>query len=181
MCPDDERLEEILSPLSIKSGDIILDVGCGTGRLIPHIKKHAIQEGIICGLDYSINMLSIARHKFPQGKIWFINSYAEQLPFRNHSFDKIICFAVFPHIDHKAHAVSEFFRILKQDGILVIFHLSSRDELNEFHRNVNSVVSNHILPDKQEIQAMLANTGFTNIKIIDIPSFNYIECMKYIE
>ncbi|MFC1558273.1 class I SAM-dependent methyltransferase [candidate division KSB1 bacterium] len=175
---DEERLEEAVNKMNISPAEKILDVGCGTGRLIPHIQRKLKKTGMVLGLDFSLQMLINAKRKIFKGLNEFVNGYAEELPFRDDKFDRIICFAVFPHIISKEKAVWEFNRILRRNGILNIFHLKSREELNEFHKNLNNVINKDLLPDEDTMRRILKNGGFREINIINEPSFNYMTCKK---
>ena len=57
------KISYILDRFSIKENDKILDVGTGTGMLIPFVHQHN-PKGNIKGVDKSINMIEIAKEKF---------------------------------------------------------------------------------------------------------------------
>ncbi|MGM0442011.1 MAG: class I SAM-dependent methyltransferase, partial [Elusimicrobiota bacterium] len=59
-----KKVKEILSEVNIKRGEKLLDVGCGTGFLLPVLQKRAGKEGEIYALDFSEKMLKEARKKF---------------------------------------------------------------------------------------------------------------------
>ena len=65
-----------------------------------------------------------------------------------------------------------------KNGILNIFHLKSREELNKFHKNLNRVVKRDVLPDENTMKKILENGGFREINIINKPFFNYTVCLK---
>ena len=62
---DKEKINKLLSQISITSGDSILDVGTGTGVLIPFYKE-INKDGKITGVDISEGMLNVAERKFGQ-------------------------------------------------------------------------------------------------------------------
>lgn len=98
--------------------DIILDVGCGWGRL------YQVFEGIkidYTGLDQSVEMLNIARKKFPLGR--FVIGEMRNLPFKDQEFSKVFCIQTFHHLlDKKSMitALKEMKRVLKDDGRLIV-------------------------------------------------------------
>ncbi len=97
----------------------ILDVGCGTGHYIEQLipKNH-----IVFGNDIAIGML----HKSKQKYLNFIDSHflslsnIEQLPFRNKSFDVVICIGVIEYLPDVNQAIEELHRIVRDDGIVII-------------------------------------------------------------
>jgi ubiquinone/menaquinone biosynthesis C-methylase UbiE len=106
----------IESMLQVQKGEIILDVGSGSGYL-----AEGIAEGNDCTicLDISLeNLCSVKKGK--RGNLLLINSSAETLPFRSGSFDKVLCAEVLEHISEDRQALRELARILKPGGVLVI-------------------------------------------------------------
>src|SRR5438105_10539640 len=79
---------QFIPPL-LDAGDVgpkmsILDVGCGPG----YVSAAAAERGAIpIGLDFSGEMIAIARKKFPQ--IEFIQGDAQTLPFPDANFDRV--------------------------------------------------------------------------------------------
>lgn len=175
---EEERIKEAVDLMNISPYEIILDVGCGTGRLIPHLKKRLKNGGRVFGLDLSLKMLLNAKMKKYSRLTEFVNGCAEYLPFKEKRFSRIICFAVFPHIIDKKMSVREFNRLLQKNGILNILHLRSREELNEFHKNIGGVLSEDLLPDEDTMRRILENGGFKDIIIVNKPSFYHTQCIK---
>jgi len=113
--------------LDIHPGDRVLDIGCGEGR---HIIKAGQQNGTMCvGADFGFENLVET-----QKKIVFHQAFNDiacksidlscmdvtNLPFKNSSFDIIICSEVLEHIPDDAKALSELVRILKPGKILAV-------------------------------------------------------------
>jgi len=63
-------------------------------------------------------------------------------------------------------------RVIKRGGGLLICHTSSRDKINEIHRQIPAV-ENDIIPDKDEMRLILSAAGFTEIEV-DGNSDNYL-------
>jgi len=57
-------------------------------------------------------------------------------------------------------------RVIKRGGRLLIFQTSSRASINEIHRQIPAV-QNDLIPDKDEMRAILLATGFSDITICD--------------
>jgi 2-polyprenyl-3-methyl-5-hydroxy-6-metoxy-1,4-benzoquinol methylase len=85
------------------------------------------------------------------------------------SFDAVICFGVFPHVDHKEKALQNIYSILKPSGNIVIAHALSSEELKHHHNSASSHVANDVLPKEAKMIQLLEQTGFVEIRIKDEP------------
>ncbi len=109
------NLIEILRPrLEGRRCATALDVGCGTGastRPLTRLTRRAV------GLDSSLAMLSHA-HRSPHAS--YVGGRAEELPFRNDSFDLLTVSLAFHWLDRKRF-LSEALRVLGRTGLLVVY------------------------------------------------------------
>ena len=165
-----KRLESLSGYFPLKKGNRILDVGCGTGRLIPFLREALGEEGFLVETDFSREMLKVGKTKYNQEKVSFLQSDAQRMAFKNHAFDVVICFALFPHLPDKTKALGEFRRILKPGHPLVVAHPMSREKLNAFHSQVKGPVNEDYLPDEKEMEALFSSAGFRDLTILDKPS-----------
>jgi len=162
-----QRLDEMVVSFGLSRGDYILDVGCGTGGLIPSILKAVGPSGEIQAIDFAGEMVKRARKKFEgHTNVSIKCASVEDIPFDALSFDHVLCFGCFPHFDHKEKALNEMHRVLKQDGKLFIAHALSSEELKAHHQGA-APVANDILPEEPEMKKMMAEAGFKNISIVD--------------
>jgi ubiquinone/menaquinone biosynthesis C-methylase UbiE len=172
----EDKLEKLLRNFRLKKGSQVLDLGCGTGILFPHILKAVGKRGRVFGVDLSEQMLLEARRKHRNENIFLICAPAENLPFLPGSLDYVIAFASFPHFEKKAKAIQEINRVMKRGGRLFIAHLLGSKELQEHHRSSGDIeVMRDILPAEKVLKRMLKREGFKKILIIDKPSL-YVAC-----
>jgi ubiquinone/menaquinone biosynthesis C-methylase UbiE len=161
-------LKHFLPSFGITFAQSVLDVGTGTGFLIPFLLEAVNSEGHITAIDYAQNMVNICNAKYghlPNLSIMVAN--AEELPFPDASFDAVVCFGVFPHLDSKKVALKQFHRVLKSKGKLIIAHALSRKEIENHHQNAPQPVCNDVLPNTKGMQKQLQGAGFTRIRIYD--------------
>jgi len=109
----------------LKSGDKILDVGCGNGRLIKLFQDFDIDY---TGIDNSEELLKIAKKDFSSQK--FIFGDILNLPVLDNSVDAVFCIAVLHHIPSKKlrrQAVKELYRVVRPGGLIFMtnWHYSS--------------------------------------------------------
>ncbi len=86
-----------------------LDIGCGSSRIFPSLRKPI-------GLDIKINRL---RYMRKYGKP-LVNATIFQLPFKDDSFDTIVCSEVIEHIAASEQPFIEMNRILKKGGKIIL-------------------------------------------------------------
>jgi SAM-dependent methyltransferase len=93
----------------------VADVACGTGYGAD-ILLDTGSDGVLA-VDLSAEALSGASRS--PGK-WLVRANALQLPLPDASFQALTSFETLEHVEQQEHLVSEFARILAQDGILVL-------------------------------------------------------------
>jgi len=111
----------LLEKASIREGEKILDVGCGTGVLEERL---AAGNGRVIGLDLTEEMIRAAQGK----RIPSIDSLclgdAENLPFSDGSFDLLLSCYVVKYCSASVLA-TEAARVLRPGGRLVLYDFSS--------------------------------------------------------
>jgi ubiquinone/menaquinone biosynthesis C-methylase UbiE len=163
-------LEKLVPQFGLEAGQKVLDVGTGTGILIPYLSRAVGPSGSVTAIDYSENMVQICRTKHSHLKNVTIElKNIEETVFPAESFDAVICFGVFPHLDNKEKALQNINRILKTGGKLVIAHALSSEELKAHHNSASSAVMHDVLLEEAEMKQLLEQTGFTEISIRDEP------------
>jgi demethylmenaquinone methyltransferase/2-methoxy-6-polyprenyl-1,4-benzoquinol methylase len=171
-------LQEFVPMFGLKKGQRILDVGTGTGILIPYLQQEVGSKGHITAIDYAEKMIKVCKSKYKQvSNIDFLVNKIEEIVFSSNSFDAVICFGVFPHLENKLRALNQINRILKKDGRLIIAHALSSKEILAHHKNSSPVVAQDTLPKKTEMRKLLKQTGFFRISITDVPGCHF--CLSF--
>jgi arsenite methyltransferase len=112
--------QQVLRLLSPRSGERVLDIGCGPGYLVCEIAAQVAPSGSVCGIDVSDDMLAIAQTELaraPAGtRIELRNADATALPFDDAAFDAGAATQVYEFVDHVAVALGELYRVLRPGG-----------------------------------------------------------------
>lgn len=172
-----ERLRKIVTELNIRPGSAVLDVGTGTGVLLPFLLESLGPRGRVVALDVAEEMLAAARAKMGD-RVEYLCADITRTPLEGSSFDEIICNSCFPHLVDKLAALREMARLLKPGGRLVICHPMSREALNELHRSIGGVVANDMLPAEEEMRDLCQKAGLVQVSITNLPEKYLLTAFK---
>jgi ubiquinone/menaquinone biosynthesis C-methylase UbiE len=155
-----EKVQYIIEMLRIHGDDRILDVGTGTGILIPFYEKY-LANGSVVAVDYSEKMIEVARSKYPEKEhplISYLVSDVYDLKY-DADFDLVVCYSCFPHLVNKPLAIKILARALKKGGCLAVAHSNSAKEINGTHMNSGVEVGNDLLPNMEILKQMMKESG----------------------
>jgi len=176
---------KFIKSLNFSDGDKVLDVATGTGDVAFAIRRKYNTD--IIGLDLSVNMLEIAKKKLKKFKIDdidFIEGDAENLPFDDNTFDKIVISYGLRNLGDCQKGIEEFHRVLKPGGKLGILEFLQPQStiiakifkfyFNKILPRVASLFSNskayRYLPESvenfmslNELKVLLKEVSFNNI------------------
>lgn len=108
--------------LALTSGQMILDVGSGTGGDVRSMAEIMGKTGKVIGVDNSETMIATARERsfgFPY-PVDFHQADIMQLPFADATFDGVRSERVFQHLKDRQTALTEMMRVTKPGGRIVI-------------------------------------------------------------
>lgn len=101
-------------PLNAKK---VLDAGCGEGFSLNKLMLNKIGKEIE-GIEYSNEAIALGKKLFPNVKIKQGSIY--ELPYKNSSFDLVICTEVLEHLDDPTKALKEILRVSKKNLIISV-------------------------------------------------------------
>ena len=98
--------KKIFNPISLREKKF-LDIGCGLGFFSLRAGKLGAN---VYGIDIGSNLIKICKKRYPKGK--FSVASAERIPFKDNSFDIILCTEVIEHVNNQQKVIDEIFRVL---------------------------------------------------------------------
>ncbi len=152
------RANTILRFLEPKNTDVILDAGCGSGLYLLTL-AHKIHQGFGVDIDdLKIKEATRLAKELHANNIIFKESDATCLDFPDTFFDKVICSEVLEHVKDDQKLIREFFRMLKNEGLLVISTTSllriNRVYQEKFHHQ-------RIGYSIEQLKVLFRNNGFS--------------------
>jgi len=152
----------------VELGDLrgrrVLDVGCGTGRLLAALVADAHAKA--WGIDESPDMVAVARETLPPG-VGVRQGTAERLPFRDAWFDRVTMSLVL-HLVDPPRALAEARRVVPEDGRIVIgtFHPDHFETywLQPYFPSIKTVDAARF-PSPDEMERELVAAGFPRVEM----------------
>jgi ubiquinone/menaquinone biosynthesis C-methylase UbiE len=167
-----ERLERIVAVGRIGKNDAVLDVGSGTGVLVPIIRKYAPSRIYAC--DLSENMLAQLKKNYPE--VTTIQADVKDLGLPDASVDVVFINACYPNIAAKAQAFANIARMVKTGGRMAIAHPLGKAFVETLKRNAPYPLDD--FPDKAQAEDLFRPFGFEIREFIDEESLYILMAEK---
>ncbi len=170
-----KRLAGALYLLSFQPDRQLLDIGCGTGRLL-ELLAEKLPEAELTGLDLVPNMLQQARERL-DNRVCLVQGDAEQLPFADQAFDMVVSSSTFQWLVQLDRCFGEIVRVLRPGGRFV-FSLFGQGTLEELQLSWRSALAGCRRPDiaqqhdgthrfhtAEQVSVALSAAGFCNSRV----------------
>jgi demethylmenaquinone methyltransferase/2-methoxy-6-polyprenyl-1,4-benzoquinol methylase len=122
-----------LELLDIKKGEIVLEIGFGTGHCLKKMAELVGEEGKVYGIDISSGMLDVSRQRLEKaGLLDMVELYcgdASKLPYEDNKFDAVFMSFTLELFDTPEipKILNEIKRVLKPNGRLGVVSMSKKD------------------------------------------------------
>jgi ubiquinone/menaquinone biosynthesis C-methylase UbiE len=167
-----ERLERIVASGQIAEGARVLDVGSGTGILIPLIRTY--EPAHIHACDLSEAMLGRLRENYAYAET--ILGDVRDLGLPDGSLDVVFINACYPNIVDKRTAFSNIGRMMRPGGHLVISHPLGKSFIEVIRKGTPFPLDD--FPERAEAETRLRSFGFGIESFIDEPELYILVAAK---
>lgn len=108
----------IFRDINLKQGSKVLLVGVGTGADLPYFLNRGYQ---ITAIDYSLDMLNVAKERYKDSSINFLQMDAQHLAFEDDSFDFVVASLILSVVPDPKRSLIEIVRVLKKNCSFIVF------------------------------------------------------------
>lgn len=182
--------KDVMNRMQVQEGSKALDVCCGTGDWSFSLSEAVGKTGQVIGLDFSENMLSIAKKRNEEANysnLSFQHGNAMELPFEDNYFDYVTIGFGLRNVPDYMQVLKEMYRVVKPGGKVVCLETSHPTlpvykQLYYFYFRYIMPLFGKLFaksyqeyawlqesakdfPDKNELKKMFQQAGFTNIEI----------------
>ena len=171
---DEAKVASLLAILQLKPGETVLDVGTGTGVMLPFIRERVGAHVPIVAVDSSEKMLREAFVCCDDDDVHFVKADVE-LERLAGRFDAIVLYSVFPPFRYPVDTIA---RLVTDNlccgGRLLIAHTQGRTHLNQIHaRLLSRVFSRQLLPAAEQA-GEFARVGLTVTSFGETDDYYYL-------
>lgn len=169
----------LLNYAAPKVGEHVLDLACGTGSVALLAAPLVGAQGQVIGIDINSGMLQVARTQpVPAGAaIDWREGDAGALPLEDNALDVLLCQQGVQFFPDRHAAVREMRRVLREGGRLAlnvwqaleqheIYEALSVAQARHLDVSLSQVTAPWSFPDASELEQLLIDGGFRNIKIV---------------
>jgi demethylmenaquinone methyltransferase/2-methoxy-6-polyprenyl-1,4-benzoquinol methylase len=182
--------KDVMKRMNVQPGSTALDVCCGTGDWSISLSQAVGKDGGVIGLDFSENMLSVAKEKAYKAQldqIEWIHGNAMELPFEDDRFDYVTIGFGLRNVPDYMTVLKEMHRVAKPGGKVVCLETSQptligyRQLYYFYFRFIMPLLGKFIVnsykeyawlqesakdfPGKQELKEMFLEAGFEHVEI----------------
>lgn len=167
-----------IKALKIRPNSKVLDLCCGTGDLGAIIKEIEPTCDVV-GVDFSEQMIELARRKNPNITYWIGN--ATDLKFEKNSFDYIVMGFGLRNIPEKNKAIEQIYKTLKVNGLFLHLDFGKQNKMSKIYDNIilflAKLFTKNIKPYKYLV--LTKNNFLEPEELIDLFKFNKLEYLTH--
>ena len=156
--------EFVFETMNLQSNENILEIGFGNGIFFKDLFEKCNELNVF-GIDHSEKMVELAESfnefEIATGKLKLKLASSSNIPFPHNKFNKIFCNNVIYFWENPSHHLQEIYRVLKPGGN---FYCGIRSK--DSSMKLPFTKHGFVLYEIEEWESVLAQNGFTNIKVL---------------
>jgi ubiquinone/menaquinone biosynthesis C-methylase UbiE len=165
-----------------RSGDRVLDVGCGTGYFTRRMAETVAPGGTALGIDPSREVIARARRSTRLPNCTFAQGIAEALDTEDQSYDVVVSSLMLHHLPDplRPQAIGEMYRVLRPGGRVLV-----ADFRPPTTRLGRLLLKGHVISSAMRtnpvhlLEPMVREAGFQQIRAGDVqPWLRYVHAVK---
>ena len=170
--------EKAIKALNIKPNSKVLDLCCGTGDLGAIIKEIEPTCDVV-GVDFSSQMLEIARKKHPNITFW--EADATNLSFEKNTFDYIVMGFGLRNIPKKNKVLENIYKILKTNGNLLHLDFGKQNKISKIYDNLILFLAKIFTKNTKPYKYLVLskNNFLEPEELIELFKFNKLEYISH--
>jgi SAM-dependent methyltransferase len=179
----------VIAAAQIARGDRVLDVSTGTGEAAIVALKAVGASGLVIGVDIAPAMLTSARERLNDAAFQPVAADGQALPFKDASFDAVVCQLGLQFFPDPARGLTEFRRVLRPGASASICVISTPDKAPMWgilaeelgrrlpaHRPVLGL--SFALAHRSRLHALFVSAGFRDIVIERVERHDAVEGLE---
>ncbi|MFD5427970.1 class I SAM-dependent methyltransferase [Streptomyces sp. NPDC127084] len=153
-----------VAALGLRSGDAVLDAGCGTGRALPLLREAVGPDGTVIGVDLTPQMLAAADDAGRAGAGMLLLADVARLPLHAQALDAVFAAGLIAHLSQPEADLRELARVVRPGGRLALFHPLGRAALAA---RQGRELSDDDLRAEPRLTRLLAASGWQLVSYVD--------------
>jgi ubiquinone/menaquinone biosynthesis C-methylase UbiE len=127
---EEEKTDQMIEALKFREGEVVADIGCGSGYIARRISKYIGDKGTIYGVDIQQEMLDLLMKRMAMFRIKNVKPILGELTdpkLPTESCDTMIMVDVYHEFDHPYEMISAMVKALKPGGRIVFVEFRGED------------------------------------------------------
>lgn len=156
-----QKIKEILSSIHVTQGMNVLDLGTGTGVLVPYLSSMVGEGGSVLGVDISEGMLQRAMEKYGDLRnVSFIKKDLEKEEIEG-KYNLIMLYCVYPHLHFPENTLKKLISTnLKEGGRIIVAFPSDEHFINNIHKEKKA--ESDLLPSAPSLSSKFKEWGLAS-------------------
>jgi len=188
-------VEDVVALALPQPGERVLDVACGTGTATRFVGERVAPSGRVVGLDIDPAMLLVARSRQTSPPRWppaWFRGSALAIPFRDRTFDVVVCLQGLQFFPDRAVGLREMRRVLTRGGRLAASvwrtiehcrgHAALADALRRHGIDTGAVQRPFSLGAADELRRLAHEAGFAEVHIhAEVKPMRFPSARRFVE